>query len=209
MAPPKIAERLFNPLNPFPIGQQTYRVQSGAPEPTRYRIPEPPRFFGEGHWYAPGEVVEVAGRLIPGGMVYVGSSLPCSAGGNDPCLIDPSKPVGPSGDFTIRQTQYWPSYSDISASARAAYLELLSLGRRDPTADIGYVFIFFYGLERRVLIDGGTDEKSKGDWSAIESELRELLTVYGENGPLSGGRSLIGSSKQRPEQARRRRSLIE
>ena len=47
---------------------------------------------------------------------------------------------------------YWPSYSEISSAARTAYVDWLASGRR-PGAHIGYVFLFFYGIERRVLVD--------------------------------------------------------
>jgi tellurite resistance protein len=177
MASPESAKRSLSPVR---TGELTYRAQSGISEPTGYSIPAPPKGFGATRWYGPGEVVEVAGRRIPGGMVYVGESFPCSKGGNDPCLIDPSKPVNSRGDFTLRQMGYWPNYSNISASARAAYLDWLAVGRRNSNADIGYVFLFFYGLERRAIVDAVTDEKSKDDWPAIERELRELLALYGK-----------------------------
>lgn len=67
----------------------------------------------------------------------------------DPCLVDPSKAVASSGDFTERQTNYWPSYSQISDSARRAYLNWLADGKKHPEADVGYVFLYFYGLAGR------------------------------------------------------------
>ncbi len=131
-------------------------------------------------WYRAGEAVEVAGRLLPGGLIYVGSSLPVSSGGNDPCLIDPKRKVAPEGDFTVRQMDYWPSYSSITPTARAAYLNWLAAGRRAPDADVGFVFLFFYGLERRVLRDAANDSSVKSEFPAIAQELRELLAVYGQ-----------------------------
>jgi len=50
---------------------------------------------------------------------------------------------------------YWPSYCEVSPRARAAYLRWLEDGRRDESTYIGYVFLFFYGLERRLLGDLG------------------------------------------------------
>lgn len=80
--------------------------------------------------------------------------------GNDPCLVDPSKEVARQGDYTVAQMGYWPSYAEISSTARGAYLNWLAGGRKDPNADVGYVFLFFYGLERRAIIDGGKDRAS-------------------------------------------------
>ncbi|MFO1271894.1 MAG: TerB N-terminal domain-containing protein [Rubrivivax sp.] len=43
-----------------------------------------------------------------------------------------------------------------------------------------YVFLFFYGLERRAIIDAAHDESARADWPAIAAELRRLLSIYGE-----------------------------
>lgn len=149
---------------------------SAAPS---FRIPAAPKHFRSAVWIPVGEAVEVGGVLIPGGLVYVGTSLPTPMGGNDPCLVDPSKFVASHGDYTERQMGYWPSYSEISPSARRAYLNWLAGGREDPEADIGYVFIFFYGLERRAILDASKDDMAKGDWPVIATELRRLLDIYG------------------------------
>jgi len=125
--------------------------------------------------------VTVAGLTLPGGLLYVGTALPTPHGRNDPALIDPSKSVGSRGDYTERQTDYWPSYSEISPPARRAYLNWLADGRKDPEADIGYVFLFFYGLERRAILDGPKDEKAQADWPVIATELRRLLAIYGKS----------------------------
>ncbi len=90
------------------------------------------------------------------------------------------KPVATQGEFTERQTNYWPSYSEISPSARRAYLNWLASGRSHPEADIGYVFLFFYGIERRALVDANSDPEARSDMPLIAQELRRLLTIYGE-----------------------------
>ena len=150
-----------------------------APAESTFKIPSAPRGFAAGTWVPPGQSVTVSGVAIPGGMVYVGTSLPTSSSSNDPCLIDPSKSVARSGDYTERQMGYWPSYSEISTGARRAYLNWLAGGRSDPAADVGYVFLFFYGLERRAIIDAAKDEAARADWPAIGAELRRLLDIYG------------------------------
>lgn len=149
-----------------------------APEPA-FKIPSAPKGFGSGSWVPPGSSISVSGVSIPGGMVYVGTSLPTPSGSNDPCLIDPSKSVARRGDYAERQMGYWPSYSEISTGARRAYLNWLAGGRSDPVADVGYVFLFFYGLERRAIIDAAKDESARADWPAIAAELRRLLDIYG------------------------------
>ena len=157
-------------------------VATASPPATRaeFKLPSGPKHFGPGTWIPHGTAVEVAGITIPGGMVYVGTTLQTPGSRNDPCLIDPSKAVASQGDYTERQMGYWPSYSEISSSARRAYLNWLADGRSDPNADIGYVFIFFYGLERRAIIDANTDVSAMEDWQAIANELRRLLSIYGD-----------------------------
>jgi uncharacterized tellurite resistance protein B-like protein len=143
-----------------------------------FRIPNPPKDLGPARWYLPGQEVQVAGRRIVGGLIYVGSSLPTSTSGSDPSLIDPSKATDSRGDCTIRHTTYHPNYSDISPSARAAYLDWLASGRQNAAADIGYVFIFFYGLERRILVDSKLDPSIRQEWPRMAAELRGLLGIY-------------------------------
>lgn len=144
-----------------------------------FRIPSAPKSTPTTRWISPGQSVEVAGHLLPGGMLYVGSNLKGSFDKTDPCLIDPSLPLAKNGDYGTRDMGYWPSYSEISATARRAYLQWLAGGRKDPRADVGYVFLFFYGLERRAVLDAANDPAARADWPAIAQELRRLLDVYG------------------------------
>jgi len=156
------------------------REEASAPSRVpSFRIPPAPESYGKARWIPAGQPVEVAGTTIPGGLIYVGTSLPASSGSNDPCLIDPSKSVARSGDYTERQMNYWPSYSEVSPAARRAYLTWLAGGRQDPEADVGFVFLFFYGLERRAIVDASKDEAAQADWPVIASELRRLLGIYG------------------------------
>lgn len=145
-----------------------------------FAVPKPPVGFGDARWVSPEDVVEIAGTLLPGGLFYIGARLQAPNGRTDPCLISAQHNVARHGDFRERQTNYWPSYADISASARRAYLNWLADGRSHPECDLGYVFIFFYGLERRVILDTPKDPSAKQDWPAIAAELRRLLTIYGD-----------------------------
>jgi uncharacterized tellurite resistance protein B-like protein len=145
-----------------------------------FKLPRAPERVDLGKWVPSDQYFTVKDLTIGGGMVYVGTSLKTPSGGNDPCLIDLTKPIARQGDYTQGQMGYWPSYSEISPTARRAYLNWLAGGRRDPEADIGYVFLFFYGLERREFIDAAKDEAAQRDRSEIAVELRRLLEVYGE-----------------------------
>lgn len=149
-------------------------------QPAVFAVPSAPTGFGPAQWIQPDTETVIGDLIIPDGMVYVGTELLTPMGNNDPCLIDPSKSIARQGDYTERQFGYWPSYSAIPASARRAYLEWLSGGRQDPNADIGFVFLFFYGLERRVIIDGANNGIAQGEWTAVTQELRRLLAIYGD-----------------------------
>jgi len=155
-------------------------VVHAQPSTVTFRVPRAPKSYGKGLWVPYGESITIRNATIPGGMIYVGNSLKGDYGINDPCLIDPTKPVAELGDYTEKQMGYWPSYSDISSTARRAYLNWLSDGRKNPAADIGFVFLFFYGLERRSIVDTLSDESAQADLPIIAAELRRLLSIYGD-----------------------------
>lgn len=133
----------------------------------------------KGGWVPAGETATVAGRDI-GGMIYVGTPLLLNRYGyRDKCraYIDPSLSVAKIGDDrTGEGMSYWPGYSEISARSRATYLEWLANGRSDGSYDPGYMFLYFYGLERRFFVD-----QSNADAKDIIAEVRRLISLYPEN----------------------------
>ncbi|QLH83806.1 TerB N-terminal domain-containing protein [Halosimplex pelagicum] len=140
-------------------------------------------------WVPPGEAALVNGYDIPDGMVYIGTELSPVEGfqGTDGCLIDPTLQVESTRlDWDGERMGYWPSYSEIDAGCRATYLEWLADGRRDPDIDIGYVFLFFYGIERRVLFDARHSSQARSEVPALLNEVEELLEVYGEESSFPG-----------------------
>ncbi|MEY2152933.1 TerB N-terminal domain-containing protein [Rhodanobacter sp. 115] len=233
-APPRVSERASTPhsppappssastaeaptLNPERTPKDFTRVLQGSPEPERmysatgitkppltHALPAAPAGFGEGRWIPPGESIEVAGVNLPGGMLYVGGRLKALNGSTDPCLISGQYNVARVGNYRARQMGYWPSYAEASPEERRAYLNWLSEGRSHPDCDIGYVFLFFYGLERRIIADSRDDPTARNDWPAIIIELRRLLAIYGEKsgsfnryvGELLGWIELDGKSSQ-------------
>jgi hypothetical protein len=178
-----IYERL--PSLPSDVTLEAFTIEeleeSLAPAPARGENVEtkrnPPLEPGRAAMWAPaGSVVEVQGQPVEGGLFYVGAALPRQyGGGNENCLVNPELKVALHGDRDAR-LDYWPNYAQLSPSARGAYLEWLSGARDDPHIAVGYVFLYFYGLERRLLLDDpGVEE------AALVTEVRRLLSVYGSN----------------------------
>lgn len=143
----------------------------GRAEPAKAHVSSP-------GWIERGSEVTVAGVRISGGLVYVGTTLDKQGRRNDVenCLINPGLRVAQWGDRDGRTMGYWPSYSSMTPEARRSYLDWLAGDRADPTTYIGYVFLYFYGLERRLMLDGNAR-----DADLVALEVRRLLEVYGAN----------------------------
>ena len=113
-------------------------------------------------------------------MVYVGTPPRLNTYGyRDKCraYIDPSLSVARKGrDKAGDGMPYWPGYSDISPTCRATYLDWLASGRSDASYSPGYMFLYFYGLERRLFVD-----QSKADAPDIVDEVRRLCSLYPDN----------------------------
>ena len=161
------------------------RQASTAPVQRRNRGPASRRAAA---WVPPGESVAVQGRRIDDGMVYVGSGLRGISQymPMEPALIDPTLPVEDRNpDVDGQYMGYWPSYSEIPSDSRAAYLDWLAAGR-PAGAYIGYVFLFFYGIERRVLIDLDRSDLGGDEAGELIAEVERLHGLYGDNNSFNG-----------------------
>lgn len=152
--------------------RETVSAQSAAPKPLHA-------------WVPAGLSFRHAGFVVPG-MVY--TSPGNSTWEGEPSTIYLNQSVGTPIASSGREIPYWPSYANLSNDQRATYLQWLSQGRRvsDPSSvETGYIFLFFYGVERRVIIDMDKDP------SLIE-EVCELLRQYGHDGRSSSLVSYLG-----------------
>ncbi|MFN4340147.1 TerB N-terminal domain-containing protein [Parvibaculum sp.] len=139
-------------------------------------------------WIQKNEAVDIGGRSL-GGMIYVGAPPLLSPGGHGKCraYIDPSLPVAKAGtDMAGESMPYWPGYSDIPAECRATYLDWLAGGRTDASYNPGYMFLYFYGLERRFLVDRPSNDEKR----EILDEVIRLQKLYEGNG---SARRYLGS----------------
>lgn len=138
--------------------------------------------LAKARWYAPDETVRVGSELRVPGMIYAGKTLSSPRGGTEPSLVDPSLRIDlKNPDWSGQCLGYWPSYADITPAGRAAYLSWLAQGRRTPDIPIGYVFLFMYGLERRVLLDIADQPDLAGELVQVRAEMVDLLRLYGDS----------------------------
>ena len=112
-------------------------------------------------------------------MIYLGAEPRKSTwkpeGGS---FIDPNLPVARVGsDLSGESMPYWPSYSEIEPRARATYLDWLAGGRSDKRVGAGYVFLYFYGLERRFFMDSPGNQEKR----LLIAEVNRLADIYGDN----------------------------
>ncbi len=124
-------------------------------------------------WVPPGQSARVAGYDIPGGFIYIGTQLPSAAGTIEPALINPALPLGSDEPGRSgRDLDPAPSYHLISPDSRAAYLAWLAGDRDCTSVPPGFVSLFFFGLERRVLVDAAADPAVRRELPAIAAEVR-------------------------------------
>lgn len=156
---------------------------SSSPESRQPRL----RRQEDARWIMPGRLVNIHGLNIPGGMIYVGEFLSATPGGGwlgditAPCLINPALKIARRQLSLPLDLEYWPHYSDITADQRLTYLTWLSNGGRDGSYPVGYAFLYFYGLERRLLVDAPQAEEE----ALIVAEITRLRDLYASNGSLA------------------------
>jgi len=138
-------------------------------------------------WVPAGTTVKAHRYTLSDGLFYF------SNGSSDlePSLVDESLPIGHHDDYRVRQLDYFPTYAGASPDARASYLNWLAVGRRDPQADMGYVYLFFYGLERHAVLEARTNASARAAIPAICAEVDALLSVYGRGRFTARARHLL------------------
>ena len=112
-------------------------------------------------WYPAGQPVSYSGLRIGTGMIY--SAEKTLGWPGEPSAIITSVSVARMAAHPLQDFGYYPSYENLSAEQRRCYLEWLAAGREDvdpSQRSLGYVFMFFYGLERRILVEGDRDPGS-------------------------------------------------
>lgn len=135
---------------------------------------------GDDCWTPAGTTAKVQEYEIPGGLIYVGVGLRNGHGwSTEPALINPTLPIAPTPIGSPVVLNYWPSYERLQPAERGQHLAWLATGRKDPDINIGFVFIHFYGLERRAINDSIKSVQARNDLPDIRAEVARLLRIYG------------------------------
>lgn len=123
-------------------------------------------------WHSPGQPVRFLDFRISDGMLFATRDRNQWPG--EPSAVQINASVASHSDNPINDLGYYPSYESLTPSQRRCYLEWLAGGRRDLDPSrraLGYLFLFFYGIERRICLDGDRDP-------ALLEELIGLLQHY-------------------------------
>lgn len=169
------------PINKAKNDLSDFRITVSTP--SDYSIESVSKNKNPGKWIMPGETIKVGNEHISCGYFYSGGLLKSLNGYDiEASLIDPTLKLNDkSPDYGGDDMGYWPSYSQISPQSRSAYIEWLASDRNDPETYIGYVFLYFYGIERRILIDAIAGNVSSSEIDALIDELNRLRTIYRDN----------------------------
>ena len=120
-------------------------------------------------FFGPSTSLDLGRGVLRSALVY--ATKTASGNSFDSSLVDSTLPVAPPNQSQVDKLPYWPCYYESSPKQRSRYLDWLVGGRCDPDIELGYVFIYFYGLERRILIDDA-------DHIPIIEEVIRLCGIY-------------------------------
>lgn len=140
-----------------------------------------------GKWVKSGESITIKGLSFTGGNIYFGGKLSSLDGyGTEASLVDDSLKIEnkPSA-FEDESLGYWPKFISLTPEGRGAFLCWLSSERSDPDTPLGYVFIYFYGIERRIIFDSIKQSVDDSEFKALFEEVLRLKGIYGSSRSFS------------------------
>lgn len=101
-------------------------------------------------WVGNGGSIKAGPYQIEDPFTYTSNGTPSQ---EEASCINVRLPIGQPVAEERGALGYWPQYSQLTPDQRANYLAWLAGGRKAELVDIGYAFIYFYGLERRAFVD--------------------------------------------------------
>lgn len=166
------------PSTPPPPPQRT------KPSPTLWAPPHQPSVRRvrpavkpqrEPRWIVGPELLEIGPISFDAKLVYVGHQADPYGYPRHPALIDPALTVAERYVSSDTVNSWNADYHAFDPAARRGYLEWLAAGRPGGAAP-AFAKLYFYGLERRLLLDD-----AKAEAHLILAELRRLMVSYGED----------------------------
>lgn len=174
-AAPSLAAIPMSPSTPSAAEHPvSVSMRSSALAPAVTPIPPPPAV----HWVGEHETVSVAGMIVRGGLFYMGDLRASPSFSEEPSVIDPTLPISASSTYASWTASYWPRYSTCTPTDRRSLLTWMAEGRKDPQAPIGLVFLYFYGLERRLLQDAAESGAVRAEVPRLIAEIDRLRRLY-------------------------------
>lgn len=131
-------------------------------------------------WVPYSQSLAIGDFYIPSGMIYVSDGEPAVEEASN---INLRLPVGQPVRSPAAQLNHCPQYRWLSPDQRATYLAWLAAGRKDEapaSRELGYIFLFFYGLERRLLVEKAQDQEA----------VAEIVRLIYHYGPYTRSKSL-------------------
>lgn len=140
-----------------------------------------------GKWIKSGESITIKGLTFTKGNFYFGGKLSSLDGyGTEASLVDDSlKSENKPSTFEDESLGYWPKFISLTPKGRGAYLCWLSGNRSDPETPLGYIFIYFYGLERRITVDSIKQTVDDAEFKSLFDEILRLKGIYGSSRSFS------------------------
>lgn len=141
----------------------------------------------QGKWIKAGESISLNGQTFTGGNFYFGGNLSSLDGyGTEASLVDDSLDIeNKPSSYEDQSLGYWPKFISLTPKGRGAYLNWLSGSRNDPETPLGYVFIYFYGLERRIIVDSIKEGVDDTEFKSLFDEILRLKGIYGSSRSFS------------------------
>jgi tellurite resistance protein len=140
-----------------------------------------------GKWLKPGESITIKGQAFIGGNFYYGGKLSSlDRYGTEASLVDDSLKIeNKPSTFEDESLGYWPKFISLTPKGRGAFISWLSGNRNDPATPLGYVFIYFYGIERRITVDSIKQTVDDSEFKALFDEVLRLKGIYGSSRSFS------------------------
>lgn len=134
-----------------------------------------------GKWIKSGESITIKGQVFTKGNFYYGGKLNSLDGyGTEASLVDDSLKIeNEPATFEDESLGYWSKFISLTPKGRGAFLTWLSGNRNDPDTPLGYVFIYFYGIERRITVDSVKQAVDDAEFKSLFDEILRLKGIYG------------------------------